>query len=243
MWYGARLRRIPRDPGATLGVFCDFEGHFGGAEAAGHSERGLDLLLAMLDEHGMRITFNVVADLCRSHPRQISRIVEAGHEIACHGWRHERPRDLSAGEIDAALHNALACFAALGLRPKGFRSPQSAWSVALLHSLPGHGYTWNAERERRIGAGPYLIHRRLVRVPVTSDDWDLADGTGSPPALLEKWRNCLAAALRQKAVICLGVHEWIIGGSEEYASRLRSFLGEIRANPDLSLQQLGQLAG
>jgi peptidoglycan-N-acetylglucosamine deacetylase len=243
MWYGARLRRLPRVPGAVLGIFCDLEGHYGGPEAARQSERGLDLLLAVLREHGVKITFNVVADLCRTHPQQISRIAQAGHEIACHGWRHERPRDLSASEIDAALRNTIDSFASIGLQPRGFRSPQSAWSPALLHRLPAHGYVWNAERERRIGVEPYLIHRRLVRVPVTSDDWDLADHSGTPATLLEKWQICVDAAQRQRAIVCLGIHEWIVGGSEDYASRLWSFLGEVRAKPGLRLRRLGEIAG
>jgi peptidoglycan/xylan/chitin deacetylase (PgdA/CDA1 family) len=132
-------------------------------------------------ERNLKITFNVVADLCRTHSERVRRLAAAGHEIACHGWKHERPRGLDEAAIDRMLSQAATCFGELGLTPIGFRSPESAWSVLLLRRLTRFAYRWNAEGERF--SRRYRIAPDLVRLPVRTDDWDLADGTAAPPTL------------------------------------------------------------
>ena len=240
-WWGARFGRIPRRGGAVLGLFCDCEGGHAGPVGERFAEKGLDRLLEMLAEHKLRITFNVVADLCRTQPRGLRSIVEAGHEIACHGWRHERPSDLAGAQIEEMLAKAADCFAELGVRPVGFRSPQSAWSVGLVRCLAARGYAWNAERDK--AKEPYRIAGQLVRLPVATDDWDLADGTGTVHGLLAKWRHGVDGAMRGGQVICLGLHEWIVGRDDDYAVALGRFLGELCRGEAPAIRTLGEIAG
>lgn len=239
-WYGARFRSLARRNEAVLGLFCDFEGHHAGPDGERFADRGTDVLLGLLDRHRLRITFNVVADLCHRHADRVRRVVEAGHEIACHGLRHRHPRDLSAEDIDEMLREAGQCFEAVGVRVCGFRSPQSGWSAALLRGLAAHGYQWNAERDA--APGPYRILPNLVRVGVTTDDWDLADGTSGAAALIAKWRRRVDAARNARHVVCVGVHEWIIGRDEDYATAFDAFLGEMSELRDLRIQTLGETA-
>lgn len=216
--FGAVLHGLPSPAEPTCCLYCDFEGYFGGAVAAAHADVGTDRLLSLLDRRRMRITFNVVAELCRSHPQRVRRIRDTGHEIACHGYRHERPRDLTSQEIDAVLHEAGECFAELGIRPRGFRAPESAWTVHLLPALLRHGYHWNAERDPSQRA--YRIHRELVRVPVRTDDWDLAGPEGDPGKLLSKWTEHAIEAAPTSRLLLVGVHEWILGLHEAFADEL-----------------------
>lgn len=223
-WWGARFRPLPgRGPGVAL--FCDFEGHYAGPDGERFAEAGLERLLEMTARLGIRMTFNVVAELCVSHPRRIERLIEAGHEIACHGWRHERPREMPADEMDRMLLRALGCFEKLGLRPAGFRSPESAWSVPLLRSLARHGFAWNAERD--FSDRPYRIGRGLVRVPVRTDDWDLADGRAGVIDVMTKWYSAIERTIHNRGIIGLGVHEWIVGRNVELFDALGAFLLDI----------------
>lgn len=240
-WWGARFRRLPRPDAPAVALFCDFEGHHAGPEGDRFADRGLDRLLAALGSLQLRMTFNVVAELCRTHPRRIERIVAAGHEIACHGWRHERPRELSVGQLDDMLRGARACFAELDLRPIGFRAPESAWSAALLHRLPTHGFRWNAERDA--ADGPYRITPQVVRVPVATDDWDLAGGETTAGKILDKWNRHIEAAMFARRVIGLGVHEWIIGRFDEFAAGFDSLLRRLKEDGRVRLIGLGEAAG
>jgi peptidoglycan-N-acetylglucosamine deacetylase len=239
-WCGAHFRRMTRRPDAVVGLFCDCEGHHAGPAAGEHADRGLDLLLGLLDKHQLSITFNVVAELCETHSQRIRRIHSAGHEIACHGWRHECPRDLDSGALAEMLRNAAACFGGLDLRPTGFRSPRSDWSVALLRALAENGYRWNAERDS--APEPYRILASLVRLPVTTDDWDLVAEPASLPTVMVKWRRCADLAIAKRRVACIGLHEWLLGVNAGYADALDGFLDALRADGQLQVAQLSRLA-
>jgi peptidoglycan/xylan/chitin deacetylase (PgdA/CDA1 family) len=243
-WAGRfRALAMPRDPTGVLrvGLFCDFEGHFAGPDADRYAERGTDRLVTLLAERNLKITFNVVADLCRSHSERVRRLAAAGHEIACHGWKHERPRGLDEAAIDRMLSQAAACFGELGLTPIGFRSPESAWSVLLLRRLTRFGYRWSAEGERF--ARRYRIAPDLVRLPVRTDDWDLADGTGSAANVLAKWRRYADEARSDGCgLLCLGVHEWIVGRDNAFAEGMAAVLDEWREQGSVRFCTLRELA-
>ena len=50
-----------------------------------------DLTLDLLARHGITATFFVLGWIADRHPRLVERILQAGHEVASHGWVH-RPR-------------------------------------------------------------------------------------------------------------------------------------------------------
>ncbi len=223
-WWGARMHRTPPPARPQLALFCDCEGHFAGEHAAPFADAGVERLLNLLASRHLHITFNVVAELCRSHRARIQRIAAAGHEIGCHGWRHERPRGLDRRGLEETLAQARGCYESLGLSVCGFRSPESAWSAALMRALPRHGFVWNAEGDR--AAGPYRMGA-VVRLPVTTDDWDLVDGSAEAGALLERWRLQLDARVRRGGVLCIGVHDWVVGRDGEFARRLEAWVDEV----------------
>lgn len=238
-WYGARFRRLPAR-GPAVALFCDFEGHHAGSDGEYYAEQGLDRLLDITNRHRLNMTFNVVADLCRSHPHRLARIREVGHEVACHGWRHECPRDSSRNELSAMLIEAINCFAEVGCRPEGFRSPQSAWSLDLVRCLPEHGFHWNAERDS--ACRPYYIRRGLVRVPVLIDDWPVADHSMDAGRLLKEWDRRLEPLLNANGAVGIGVHDWILGREPDFADALDEWIGQVRTAERFELTTLGALA-
>ncbi len=78
-----------------------------------------------------------------------------------------------------------------------------------------------------------------MRIPVRTDDWDLADGSGDAQILIGKWRNEINRAVAHGGIVSLGMHEWIVGREGEFARRLDQFLGELRADDRISLRTLG----
>ncbi|MCZ6634248.1 MAG: DUF3473 domain-containing protein [bacterium] len=59
------------------------------ASAERRLERGCELLLDLLEAHGVRGTFFVLGPVAQDHPRLVERMAAAGHEIGCHGWSHD----------------------------------------------------------------------------------------------------------------------------------------------------------
>jgi len=59
------------------------------AAAERRLERGLGLLLDMMDEAGVRGTFFLLGPVAQEHPALVRRIADAGHELGCHGWSHD----------------------------------------------------------------------------------------------------------------------------------------------------------
>ena len=55
-------------------------------------ESSVDRLLEMLATAGAGGTFFTLGWIAERHPAMVRRIVDAGHELASHGWRHRRGR-------------------------------------------------------------------------------------------------------------------------------------------------------
>jgi polysaccharide deacetylase family protein (PEP-CTERM system associated) len=86
--------------------------------------RQTDVLLDRFDELGVRATFFVLGLAARAHPHLIEQVVERGHEIGCHGDRHQLVHGQTQPEFAADLQAACRTIESLtGRRPAGYRAP------------------------------------------------------------------------------------------------------------------------
>jgi len=237
VWLGKTFRALPKPKIPVMAVFCDFEGHYTGLiEAEKYAESGTDRLLALLKKHQLEITFDTVAELCISHPDRVKKVLAGGHEIACHAWRHEIPKNLSKTAIHDMLAQAQRSFKTLNIEVKGFRSPQSAWSMALIKALPDYGYEWNTERGNQRNA--YYISKDILRLEVATDDWHIVINN-NPTDMFATWWKLIEEVKKQGGILCFGIHEWIVGQYDEYAEQLDQFLGQ--AKQVLSIKKIGDI--
>jgi polysaccharide deacetylase family protein (PEP-CTERM system associated) len=58
-------------------------------------ERNVERILLMLDESHTRATFFTLGWIAERYPQLVRRIVAGGHELASHGYGHQRASDLS----------------------------------------------------------------------------------------------------------------------------------------------------
>ena len=109
------------------------------------------------------------------YPRAVALIVEHGHEIAHHGYMHEKINQLTREEERTVFFRAFdSIVKATGQRPRGFRAPSGAFSRHTVDFLVEAGLEYDASL-----AGhdiPYLIGNgqgTLVELPhdATMDDW------------------------------------------------------------------------
>jgi polysaccharide deacetylase family protein (PEP-CTERM system associated) len=79
-------------------------------------ERNSDKVLELFDRAGVKATFFTLGWVAQRHPALVRRIVEAGHEIASHGWDHVRVFTMSPAVFRADLERARIAIEATGLQ-------------------------------------------------------------------------------------------------------------------------------
>ena len=102
-------------------------------------EANVDWLLEQLAAAGARATFFTLGYVARRHSHMVKRIVEAGHELACHGDEHDMLHRLTPGTFREDLRRAKhALQDSTGVVVRGYRAPtfsltrQTAWAVDVL---------------------------------------------------------------------------------------------------------------
>ena len=87
-------------------------------------ERNIDHLLALLHDHSARGTFFVLGEIAAHHPAVVRRISSLGHEIGCHGDRHENVSSQTPAAFEADIRAAKARIEdVIGDRIVGYRAP------------------------------------------------------------------------------------------------------------------------
>ena len=108
----------------------------------GPSPRTTPMMLDVLERHGARATFFVIAARARRHASLVRRAVAGGNEIGVHGGLHVPAWSLPRPLFDHDLAEAIACVAAVaGSRPVHYRAPFGVLLPAQARWTRGHGLT------------------------------------------------------------------------------------------------------
>lgn len=111
-------------------------------------ERNVDRILALLDTQDTHATFFTLGWIAERYPALIQRIVAGGHELASHGFGHERVSDLSEAELFSDVHRAKALLEDIGgVRVQGYRAPSfsiGAGNLWALDTLERAGYRYSS---------------------------------------------------------------------------------------------------
>lgn len=87
-------------------------------------ERNVQRILAMLAQHQTRATFFTLGWVAQRYPHLVRDIVAQGHELASHGYGHERASDLSPEAFKSDIDRAKKLLEDLGgVAVSGYRAP------------------------------------------------------------------------------------------------------------------------
>jgi peptidoglycan-N-acetylglucosamine deacetylase len=173
-----------------------------------HAE-GTPAVLDQLARHGASATFFLVGEQVALRPGLAREIVDAGHEVAVHGYRHSLLLRRSVRELAGDLDRAVAVIAeATGKAPALYRPPYGVFSSGGLTHVHHRGWrpllwsTWGRDWERRATA--QSIARRATKGLRGGDVVLLHDSDAYSSE--DSWRRT-AAALPSvlEAVAALGV--------------------------------------
>jgi peptidoglycan-N-acetylglucosamine deacetylase len=125
----------------------------------GPHAHGTPAVLEELARHGASATFFLVGEQVAQRPALAREIVEAGHEVAVHGYRHSLLLRRSVRELSDDLDRAVAAIAdATGVAPSLYRPPYGVFSSGALAHVRERGWrpllwsTWGRDWERRATA-------------------------------------------------------------------------------------------
>ena len=144
-------------------------------------ERNVDRMLQMLDTHATKATFFTLGWIAERYPQLVRRIVDGGHELASHGYGHQRASDLSEAAFFADIESAKKLLEDLsGHEIKGYRAPSfsigegNLWAFDCLERA-GYRYSSSIYPIRHDHYGmpdaPRFAHQvraGLLEVPVTT---------------------------------------------------------------------------
>lgn len=108
-----------------------------------HIERNVDRILEMLAERNIKATFFTLGWIAERYPQVVKNIVKEGHELASHGYGHERVSDQTAEAFFADIQLAKVLLEDLaGNEVHGYRAP--SFSI-------GEGTLWAFDCMTRAG--------------------------------------------------------------------------------------------
>ena len=144
-------------------------------------ERNVDRILQMLAERQVHATFFTLGWVAERYPQLVRRIVEGGHELASHGYGHERVSDLSESAFRQDIIRSKRLLEDLsGSSVRGYRAPSfsigtgNLWAFDLL-AHAGYAYSSSIYPIKHDHYGmpdsprfAYRVGAGLLEVPVTT---------------------------------------------------------------------------
>lgn len=161
---------------------------------------GMPRLLDRLAADGVAATFFCTGDVARRHPEVVRRLVDAGHELGCHGDTHARFGRLSRAAAEHEIARAaetLRAFAPV----TSFRAPNLDFPAEYLPLLAAHGFTLDSSQGRH-KPGSFFV------APSTRDGVGRVPASIAPSAvrLPAPIRNAMFARMRDPVVFFF--HPW-----------------------------------
>jgi len=111
-------------------------------------ERNVDVILGLLDEADAKATFFTLGWIAERYPQVVRRIVDNGHELASHGYGHQRASDLTPEQFRDDITRAKRILEDLGgVAIRGYRAPSFSinrnnwWAV---EELENAGYVYSS---------------------------------------------------------------------------------------------------
>ena len=150
-------------------------------------EANVERILNLFEKHQVKATFFTLGWIAERYPQVVRNIVQHGHELASHGYGHQRASHLTESEFFEDVSRAKGLLEDIGgVAIKGYRAPsfsigaQNLWALDILENT-GHRYSSSIYPIAHDHYGmpdaprfPYRPERcaSLLEVPPTTVDWN-----------------------------------------------------------------------
>jgi peptidoglycan/xylan/chitin deacetylase (PgdA/CDA1 family) len=212
-------------------------------------------IIRLLAEYDVAASFFMPAVSGLLHPQEVESYVAGGHEVAVHGWIHERNTQLGHADELELTRRAMDTLEKLsGSRPTGIRTPSWDFSDHTLDVIRELGFTYDSSL--MADDEPYMLlaggeETGIVEVPVEwiRDDapYFMMERYASlrpympPRSALQIWTDEFDAARAEGGLFQLTLHPHIIGHRSRLVV-LRKLLEHIRGHDDIWFATHAQIA-
>ncbi len=106
---------------------------------------GAPRLIALFKKYGIRTTWFTPGHTIETFPEACGKVLEAGHEIAHHGWTHRPPTTLTRDEEEEELVRGNESIRKLtGRKARGYRSPTWDLTPHSVELFLKHGFVYDS---------------------------------------------------------------------------------------------------
>ncbi|WP_367847259.1 XrtA system polysaccharide deacetylase [Rhodoferax sp. WC2427] len=144
-------------------------------------ERNIGKILELLDNSGTKATFFTLGWIAERYPQIVNKIVQEGHELASHGYQHDRASDLSEKDFLSDIKSSKKLLEDIsGVEVKGYRAPSFSISYSNLWAfdcLLSAGYKYSSSiypiKHDHYGMPDaprfsYPVREGLIEIPITT---------------------------------------------------------------------------
>lgn len=226
-----------RDGGKSISALS--QGQFG-------PRQGIPRIRELLRNNSIPATFFVPAVSAIHYPDEQRALIDEGHEIALHGWIHERNTLLDGDtERDLQHRSADALEKITGIRPVGIRTPSWDFSDNTLQITAEMGLLYDSSLMADVDCYELLLNGEptgVTELPVewirddaaylVMDRWGGLRPQIAPHDILQIFIREFDAAYEERGIFQLTMHPDIIG----HRSRiwiLKELIGHIRQHKDI----------
>ena len=177
---------------------------------------GLKRVLMLLRKYNIKTTFFTPGWVAEQYPNLVKLIVNDGHELALHGYRHEKLDETSYDEEYNIHKKSMNCLKQFQKKIYGFRRPYWEITKNTFTILSKLGVIYDSSLMD--SDEPYIFDvngKKMIELPVYDlfDDWILFEiEYRHPKDVLNMWIYELDAALEEGVnYFCLILHPACIG--------------------------------
>ena len=219
----------------SLVLYFDYEREFGNPLARTSAEVGFNMVLDILARYNIKATWNCVGLIAEYYSQSIERLIQEGHEIACHTYYHIVPLETSYRKLLKDIEKFKITFKKkYGVEIEGFHPPEDAWSKSLLEILLKKNFTYHIVLDKKlekphahfIALSRYCFFKRndiILRIPSVSDDWQIISEGVSGKMLIQTWKRYIREDYRG-LTFAIGFHPWIIGKEAQFMKAFENFI-------------------
>jgi len=195
-------------------------------------------ILEMLERQDIKVTFFIPGWTVDNYLKSVEEIVSRGHEVAGHGYQHERMTEISAEAEESAFDRMMTAFERVGVKPEGYRAPYWLVGDRTIRHLRRLGFRYSSNFMD--DDMPYMLRYRgkdtgLVELPVEwmLDDWPQFElERRAPDDVYRLWKPEFEGIYELGRYFCLTCHPQAIGRISRL-KMLEKLIEEMKAKGDV----------